>query len=722
MLKFSYLMKKLLFFILFILFILSCGFFFLPIDSAQNDTKWIFYDRNDEILFSEKPYFQEENPIPDFFKKGIIAIEDQDFYTHSGIDFSSLIRATKQNIQAQETVSGASTITMQLARLIFLENQKRNLWYKIRQSLYAIKIETKYSKEDILEEYIKKINFGTGATGLHAASNRYFSKTPKNLSIGESATLIGLIPNPSQFNPLLNPDQSEIRKDLVLDIWEKRKIISKEDKTFWQAQETKLQVKIENEIHAPHFIFWAKNKIMPILDANSKNAKEIHIHTTLDKQLYSQILNIAKNEIKENESQNNAHNASAIAIDLNTNELLAMMGSINFFDEDIDGAINMSTSNRSTGSTLKPFLYALALENGDSPADVLVDELDSFPSSEGRYMPRNFEINQEYGHVRYREALSNSYNLAAVNLLQKVGIKNFIKTLKTLHLDIGEEANLGLSAILGSGEESLLNLTTAYTIFPNNGELRTPQFLKKIVVDGTEINLEASLSGEILTGTTPDIFTPSTTDWITHSLSDNAVRWKNFNRGNALEVGRPSAVKTGTSQEFRDNWVIGYSPDIALGLWVGNARGAPLHTTSGIEGAGPLWNKIFRLLHKNIPNKNFEYISERKEIAICRRPYQQEDCSEKIIEFLLPNEIEESKINTTPPQFSIAFPNDGDIFHKDSELLLKTRNTIDKSPVQYFLDGNPIPHHIPHLEGGEHLIWAKSNNQKTPQIKIIVTH
>ncbi len=709
-------MKKIIFFLITIFSLFSLIIFY-PIKEKNKQTLWTFYDINGELLFSEKPYsqdFTQKQKIPTFFKKGLINIEDQNFYSHFGIDFFSLLRASKQNLKSKKIVSGASTITMQLAKLMFLEEEKRNIWYKIRQSFYALKLETKFSKEEILEKYISKINFGIGSVGLSSAANKYFSKTPETLSLGEIATLIGTMGNPSLYNPLTHPDKSKKRKNLILDIWYKKKFISKEDLDFWKNKKTKLNITLQNKIHAPHFVFWVKNKIINTYPEIIKNQDEIYVYTTLDKSLYQKLLTILRNEIKNNEKDNNAHNAGLIEIDLKLNQIKAMIGSVNFFDKNIDGAVNMTTSKRSTGSILKPFLYALALDENYSMN--IEDKLISFPTKKGRYMPRNFDIEKEYGLVWFREALSNSYNLSAVNLLNKIGLKKFIKKLNEIDLNIGKEDNLGLSAILGGGEESLLNLTTAYTIFPKEGIFEKPKFLIDIK-NKNNISLLPTKKQ-----VSKKIFTISSSNWITHTLSDNQVRWKNFKRGNVLEVDRPAGVKTGTSQEFKDNWTIGFSPDFALGVWVGNARGAPLHTSSGVEGAGNIWNKTFRFLHKDLLEKNFIYNSNRKEISVCRRPYEQYNCSEKITDFLLPEEITKTnKIDSkNKPKFSISFPSDGDIFHKNSEILLKVRNIPNNTNLQYFIDNNPTDNHLFHLSSGRHTIWAKSKESITDKINIFV--
>ena len=282
------------------LFFYFLNFFFAPNLTKNFSQKWIFYDRRGEILFSEKNFWQQ-NKIPNFLKKSLIAIEDQNFYSHRGVDFAAILRAALQNFRAKKIVSGASTLSMQTAKILFLPREKHNFYFKIRQILAAIWLEKNFSKNEILEKYLRRANFGSGAIGVAAASQRYFSKNPENLSIGEIATLISILPNPSKFNPILRPKNTEIRKNLILKILAKKKIISAAEKNFWQNWRIKLRPQISGKIVAPHFIFWVRDEIFRKFSAEKKflNSAEIHVFTTLDRKIYQKILQISAVEWRE---------------------------------------------------------------------------------------------------------------------------------------------------------------------------------------------------------------------------------------------------------------------------------------------------------------------------------------------------------------------------------------------------------------------------------------
>ncbi|HEY5714752.1 MAG TPA: transglycosylase domain-containing protein [Candidatus Gracilibacteria bacterium] len=685
----------------------------LPLPPEHIAPSWTFYDRHGEILFTENIVQTQITQIPEDLKTMLVAVEDQNFSKHFGVDFVALLRATYQNLSQKEVVSGASTITMQLARLKYLPQAKRNLWYKIKQVLYAFKLEWHLPKETILEEHLQRIYFGNGTTGIAQASQRYFSKTPQQLSLGEKALLLGIIPNPSAFNPIAHPEISDIRKRLVLDRLKDEKIIDQDNYQFWKNEPIKISPEINHEIIAPHFVFWVKDQLSHVPYTTSHIPKEIHVHTTLDKSLYQANLHIAHQEITQRLKDKNLHSSGVVILDNASGNILTMIGSINFFDKDRDGAVNMSTAKRQSGSILKPFLYALALEKGWSPLSEIIDEPLGYQTKEGQYNPRNFYAHQFYGRVRMREALVNSYNLSAVYLFNHLGVEAFEKILNALHLDINiAENQLGLGSILGSGEVSLLNLTNAYRTFPNHGQFSPYQFVTKV----TDQERNPLIFNTYPLSQAP-LFSPSTSDWITHALSDNQARYKLFGQNNILEIDRPASAKTGTSQEFKDNWVVGSTPQYTIGVWVGNPDGSPLHTSSGIEGAGPIWNKIMRKTHQDIAEKNFSYTSKRIPLSICRRPYLDEaDCAEKYQDFVLDSELHNFTKTKRPP-LRISFPSDGDIFHPQTQLLLQAINT-PAAEVQFYLDGQKTDTFIPHLSKGPHTIWVESEHEQSEVITI----
>jgi len=688
------------------LFLIFAGFSFLyPLNIAENlEQKLTFYDRNGEILYTEKPYFFTGTWKNKFLEKAIISLEDKEFYKHSGVNFKSLLRAGSQNFSAKKTVSGASTITMQLAKLSFLSNEKHNYWYKIRQIWYALKLDFQLGKDEILAKYLEKINFGNGATGISAASQKYFNKNPANLSIGETITLLAIIQNPAKFNPLQNPDKNAERRNFILQRLKSREILSQADYDFWRIEKVELTPQKIAGITAPHFIFWVRSYLKKL----NLTAPELHIHTTLDKKLYEKSLKISREILAKNGRDKNISNSAVVILDTE-NKVRVILGSPNYFDKKIAGAVNMATSPRQTGSVLKPFLYALALDLGMSPLSELRDEKTIFPSG---YFPRNFNILEENGSVRFREALANSYNIAAVDLLNQIGVEKFYNFCQNkLGLNFAESASeLGLSLILGSGSSSLLNLTQAFSIFTHQGSLQETQFLEKIT-DGNHDILWENLAKKNLSS---QALKTDSAEWGQHVLSDNQARWKNFSRGNSLELNFPSGSKTGTSQGFKDNWVLGFSRDFTVGVWVGNANGSAMHASSGMQGAGPIWQRIMQMVNQN-PAKKFKYSGNRREKTVCRRPGKKK-CQEKVTAFVLDNETSRNSVEIqTEKEFNklkIVYPQNNDVFMKNSDLLIKIRDNLE-GEVSYFLNNKKLDSVIiKNLPSGKNVIRVESRNQK----------
>lgn len=711
-------MKKILKFLLILSFPLGIFFFWLNTSLDFNEPqKWVFYDKNEAILFTEKPYFQiSEKTDFEKIKKVLLAVEDKRFYNHFGVDMKALVRAFWSNFNSQEITSGASTITMQLARILFLPKEKHNLWYKIRQIFYAWKLEYHFSKDEILQMYLHRVYLGKGANGFAEASNRYFSKKTNLLTLDEIATLVGTLPRPDSWNLITNFTQSQERKKIVLSQLKKQGVIDDSEFKFYTQEKIKIKPFDSNQIHAPHFVLWAKKQLENKI---SSNISFVQVYTTIDKEKYQKALEIVRKNIEERKETENISNASIVSLELPSNELRVMLGSVDFFEKEIDGFVNMTTATRELGSTLKPFLFSLALENGFSPTDELRDERDSYLTEKGSYSPRNFDPHHEYGRVRFREALANSYNISAVNLLEKIGLQPFHEFLKTLGLSLHQDSQeVGLSLILGSGESSLLSLTKAYSIFPQKGALKSVKFFTKV----TNHQDKELLNWQDFESDSQTILKPSTAEWITHVLSDASIRWQNFSRGNPLELEFETAAKTGTSQDFRDNFVIGFSPHFLTGVWVGNADGTPMHTSSGIEGAGPIWNGVMRILNTE-KKAEFQFSSNRQEVQICRLPWQKfPDCSETITEFLSPSELENlsKKKNTFHfPQIAISFPGNGDRFHPDSSISIKVRNVVDEEAVKYFLDGKETGEILSSVPIGKHLISVELEGKKD-RIEIFV--
>lgn len=683
-----------------------------PLPTNPNAQQWIFYDQEGEILFSEIPYYQPHSPNQKL-QEYLIDTEDKNFYKHIGIDIAALARSTYYNLKNKKITSGASTITMQLARLLYLENHTRDWKYKLKQIFYALKLETKFSKKEILEKYLDHVYFGHNATGIDAAANLYFGKPTITLSTSQIATLISIIPRPDTWNPITNPTLAQERRNQVLQNLNTKKLITDQDYQLYSNQKITTSPQPNNTFRAPHFILWAKKQLQKHIP---KTSHEIHVRTTLDGKKYTKILNTIRENIHESKLKN-LTNMSVVALDLPENRLEIMLGAQDFFDNELDGEVNMTTARRETGSTLKPFLFALALENDMTPLTPIRDERQSFITETGSYSPRNFEPDREHGTVRFREALTNSYNIAAVDLLEKIGTEKFQNNLQQLNLQPPTTTTKDLSVILGTGETSLLNLTNAYATFPQKGQLQDIQFFTQV----NDQNGNLILEWHDLRAQPKEIYQESTANWITHALSDNEARWWNFSQGNPLELPYQTAAKTGTSQDFRDNYVIGYSREKVVGVWAGNTDGTPMNTSSGIEGAGKTWHTIMQILHAQSP-KNFTYNSNRTETPICKKPTQTyPNCAEQYIEFLLPNELNSAPTPTiTQNRFSISYPGNGDIFHHDSPILIDVRNIPTNETVRYFFDNQEVEKLLRKLPPGTHTITAQTQTQKD-EIQITIS-
>ena len=694
-------------------FFLCCALglfcFFSPLPEQNTSSALIFSDQKGAILYQTQAVPASAD-IPQEFKGILLAIEDQRFFLHHGIDARSILRATGQNLQARKIISGASTVTMQLARIQYLAEKPRTFEYKLLQAWYALKLEHAYTKDEILDRYIQQVSFGASTRGLEEAARRYFSKEPTTLNTGEMALLVGILPRPESWSPLNHPDQAILRRNHVLTQLQTRGLLSEEKANFWQQQPLTLRPWIGNEIVAPHFVFWVEEQLTPWLKKHP--AQEINIHTTLDKNLYQQALTIARKEV-ELRHEKNIQNSTLVALDNDQHTLKLMVGSIDFFDADIHGAINMATAPRQTGSVLKPFLYALMIEQGFHPAREIRDERTVYRTPQGQYIPRNFHAEEEYGAIRPREALANSYNIAAVRLLSELGLQPFEVFLARfgLHSPTAFE-DMGLGVVLGGSEFDLLSVTQAYQVFANEGVWTPVQFFTHITDENGNVLLTWD---DWNRENTHSVLAPHIADWVTHTLSDHTARLKEFSAGNVLELEFDTAAKTGTTQEFRDNWVIGYSPQYSVGVWVGNANQSSLHTVSGVEGAGPIWNKTLRLLHANLPKENFRYTSDRAEVALCRRPYQTPPCAEMVTEFLTTEEQRTLPVSA-PPTLAIAFPADGTHFHAQSRIAFASRYSSDPQKDRFFLNGDPTDPVRNHLSPGQYRLEVRNETTQSDPI------
>lgn len=578
------------------------------------------YDRNGVLLYEILPQGETSGrntfialaELPAHCRNAIIATEDAGFYEHPGVDIAGVARAIWINVRGGEVLAGGSTITQQLARnLLFdpAQRAERSLQRKLREMVLAIRLQSAYSKDQILELYLNQIYFGNLAYGIEAAANAYFGKSAAELSLAECALLAGLPQQPATYDPLTNLEAAKARQEVVLGLMAQNGYISQVEADLAYTDELQF-ASTPFPIDAPHFVMavWTQLErrypeqlyrdgliVRTTVDLNWTRIAQTIVNDQLDR----------LNNPTDGRGAANAHNAALVALDPYTGEVLVMLGSPNYFDETIDGAVNATLALRQPGSTLKPFTYAAAMnptrDNPWTAATMILDVATPFITQEFEsYTPANYGF-AEHGPVLVREALASSYNIPAVIALQDIGIETMVNLAGRAGLyTLEENPDVDLAITLGGGEVRLLDLTQAYSIFPNGGYRVEPVFITHV----------EDAAGTVLYDWQPPRLTQRVLDErvayiITDILSDNEARIPGFGRYNALNIGRPAAAKTGTTTDFRDNWVVGYTPELVVGVWVGNANNVPMRNVTGLSGAGPIWHQFMRRVLVGVPESDF---------------------------------------------------------------------------------------------------------------------
>ncbi|MBN1873346.1 MAG: PBP1A family penicillin-binding protein [Anaerolineae bacterium] len=589
------------------------------------------YDRYGRLLFEmPPPYTGSHTPviladIPDAMRWATIATEDATFYDNPGMDARAILRSIWINIQGGEVLAGGSTITQQLARNVLLdpeERAERTLRRKLREMVLAVHITRAYTKDEILLLYLNEIYYGNLAYGVEAAAQAYYNKHIHELDLAECAMLAGLPQLPAIYNPLENLDAAQKRQAVVLDLMTKQGYITPEDAQLAKVEKLSFAA-TPFPIHAPHFVMYVRGFLERMLGLERLMAGGLNIYTTLDLDLNETARdimrqNLARLEVCNYETQcppggHNVRNAAILALDPRTGEVLAMVGSPDYFATDNDGAVNGTVALRQPGSSIKPLVYVAAFEAGLTPATMLVDERTAFVTREGvPYVPLNYDL-QFRGPVQLREALASSYNVIAVKVLDTIGVEALPKMARRLGMTTFDDPDrIGLAIALGGGEVQLLELTAAYAAFANQGRRVSPVVVQR--VETTE--------GIVLWSAEPGIGTAvldaRVAYLITDILSDDLARIPTFGEGSVLNLrDRPAAVKTGTTTDFRDNWTVGYTPALVVGVWVGNADNEAMHNVSGITGAGPIWHDVMEAALKGTPVEPFSRPEGLIEVEVC---------------------------------------------------------------------------------------------------------
>ena len=543
-------------------------------------------------------------------KNATVAIEDSEFYQHSGIRVKSIIRATFATLSGKR-VEGGSTITQQLIKNTLLTS-RRTITRKIKEWILAVKLEQIMSKDDILALYLNEAPYGGEIYGIEEASKLYFGKEPKDLTLAESAYLAAIPNSPTYLSPYRShKDKLDERKNLVLKRMHDLKFIS--DKEYNEAKNEQVAFLPEQPVHiaAPHFVFFIKDYLEKKYGVDSLDTGGMKVITTLDYDLQKKAEDIAKTHALENEKVSNGKNAAVVAIDPNTGQILAMVGSRDYFDKSVDGNFNVATAARQPGSSFKPFVYATAFNKGYTEQTVLFDTKTEFSSlcsptgipnpghtKKDCYSPDNYDNNNR-GPMTLKDALAQSINVVAVKLLYLAGVPDSIKTAHDLGITtLNDPSRYGLSLVIGGGEVTLLDMTSAYGAFATGG-IRHPYTGILFVTDDSGIREEFKDESY-------RVLPENTTKMISDILKDNTARIPTFGANSSLLInGVDAAVKTGTTNDNKDAWTVGYTTSVVVGAWVGNNDNQPMKK-GGAALAGPIWNEVLQEAIKTHPWQPFE--------------------------------------------------------------------------------------------------------------------
>ena len=571
------------------------------INDRQISQSTKIYDRTGthllyEVYQDQKRTLVELNQIADYAKQATIAVEDKNFYEHSGIQPLSILRAAFNDLIGRKAGSGgASTLTQQVIKNVVV-GDAHSIFRKIKEAILAIRLEKKYTKDQILKLYLNEMPYGSTNYGIEAASQSYFHKSAKDLTLPEAATLAGMLQSPSRY--LNDLDALRQRRDLVLSLMQAQGYIDEQQKT--DAQNTALRIyRTSGPMDAPHFVLYVKQLLADKFGEKTADEGGLQVITTLDydKQIIAQ--NVVKQMGDKYASTSNANNAALVAIDPKTGQVLAMVGSRDYNNDDIDGQFNVAVfGKRQPGSSFKPFVYTAAFEKGFTPSTVLYDVTTNFDMrAGGNYTPKNYD-GKEHGLVTMRKALQGSLNIPAVKTLYLVGSKNAIDFAKRFGYTTFT-GDYGLSLVLGGAEVNLLEHTDAYATLANNGMYNPTASILKVTDPSGATLYEWQQPPE------QDAITPELSATITNVLDDNNARAFMFGLNSTLVLpGRPVAAKTGTTNDNKDAWTMGYTPSLTTGVWVGNTIPSPMKS-GGSTLAGTIWNQFMSQALKGTPVENF---------------------------------------------------------------------------------------------------------------------
>lgn len=533
--------------------------------------------------------------IPLYAIQATVTAEDRSFCEHSGFDVKGLARAVFLNLIGQRV--GGSTLTQQLVKNAILSNEK-TFTRKIKELILSVELEQKYSKDEILQIYFNEIPYGSSYYGIEAASQNYFGKSVNDLSVAEAATLAALPKAPTTY--LNNPDMLKTRRDYILGEMQKLGFIDKATFEKAKAEQTPVNIRLSN-ITAPHFVMDVKADLEDTYGRRTVEEGGLKVITTLDYKLQQIAEEEVTNGVNAKGSQYGFSNSSLVAEDPHTGQILAMVGSKDFFDKSIDGQVNVATRHRQPGSSFKPIVYTKAFEMGYTPNTVLWDVNTDFPTAVGTYSPHDYDL-KERGPLKIRDALQSSLNIPAVKTVYLVGVDNALDFATSLGYDsFSNHANFGMSIVLGGGEVRLIDHVNAYATFANEGKLNEQVSVLR-VEDATGNVLEEWKQKD-----PKQVVDPNAAHMISNVLSDNVARTPIFGPKSNLQLAdRPVAAKSGTTNDFHDAWLMGYTPSLAAGVWVGNNNNTAMkNKADGSIVAGPIWNAFMKRALEGTPVEQF---------------------------------------------------------------------------------------------------------------------
>ena len=641
------------------------------------------YDRNQKLLFT---FYKDQNrslislnELPQHFKQATLAIEDSQFYHHQGISWSGIIRSFSQIVFKQQ-LQGGSTITQQLVKNALL-TPERTIARKLKELILTIETEILFSKDEIFEMYLNQVSYGGTAYGAEEASQTYFGKSIKDVNLAEAALLAGLPASPTTYSPFgSNPYLSIYRQHQVLNRLVEEKFISPQEAELAKQQKIKLAPQYAN-IKAPHFVMYIKNLLAQEFGETMVEQGGLTVITSLDLDLQDKVQTIVTEEINQLFPLH-ITNGAALVTNPQTGEILAMVGSRDYFDVERDGQVNLTTALRQPGSSIKPVNYAYALEHNYTAASIIQDSPVTYntPGSPP-YSPVNYS-NTWHGPVSLRTALASSYNVPAVKVLASYGVEQMIAQGKKMGITTWTQPErYGLSLTLGGAEVTMTDMAVVFGVLANQGKKVILHPILKVIDANNKVLLDFNSS--------PQTVLQSNTAFIlTDILADPVARIPAFGSRSYLNIpNHQVAVKTGTTNDKRDNWTIGYTPNFLTAVWVGNNDNSPMsQVASGITGASPIWNKIMTLLLQDQPTQTFTPPANVVKVDICTLTGQLtcNDCPTKPEYFISGTE---PKTHCSPEQI---------------KTMLEEKAKKDQEERDKILTGTSIPQPLPDYPGNFH--------------------